>query len=111
MYSCTDHQIFPMTYEHDLELDLAFEISGFSLTGRHCVLRFHTNHLLANKNPLNGRVNRTDMLFVPCTRGRSQLSAAFTVTLEAAKRVFGAFHCLKGQGDACITAILCRCIL
>lgn len=49
------------------------------------MLRFHTNHLLSDENALNGRVNRTDMLLFLLMRGRSQLSAAFAATSEAAK--------------------------
>lgn len=47
-----------MTYKKDLELDLAFENPGVLLSGRIMwALRCLTNHLLSDKNALNGGVN------------------------------------------------------
>lgn len=43
-----------MTYKKDLELDLAFENSGVRIMW---VLRCLTNHLLSDKNALNGGIN------------------------------------------------------
>lgn len=68
-----------MTYKKDLELDLAFENSGVLLSGRIMwVLRCLTNHLLSDKNALNGGVNWIVVL-LGVSSGGPELRAASKV--------------------------------